>query len=156
VDVATPWTGRNIVGFNVLARRLDAVEQNQLAQRGVTVFEERPPFLRVRHGLTTDLTNVLTRLPTIVLIADEVQRQARATLDRFIGIKFLPGVLGQIEGSLATMLRQLVSAQIISSYTGVKATPAPGDPTVVEVVAYYQPVFPLLYIVLTFHLRSSL
>jgi len=155
-DVATPWTGRNIVGFNVLARRLNAVEQNQLAQRGVTVFEERPPFLRVRHGLTTDITDILTKTPTVVQIADEVQRQARVTLDRFIGVKFVPGILGQIEGRIATMLRQLVQAQIITQYTGIKATPAADDPTVAEVEAFYMPVFPLLYILLTFHLRSSL
>jgi len=155
-DVATPWTGRRLVGFTQLARVLDAVEQNQLAVNGVTVVEDQPPFLKVRHGLTTDVSNILTKVPTIVLIADEVQRQARVTLDRFIGIKFLPGVLSQIEGNLSMMLKALVAANIITAYTGIEANVAPDDPTVAEVEAYYSPVFPLLYIVLTFHLRSSL
>ena len=155
-DVATPWTGRRLVGFTQLAKVLDAVEQNQLAVNGVTVIEDQPPFLRVRHGLTTDMSNVLTKVPTIVLIADEVQRQSRVTLDRFIGIKFLPGVLSQIEGNLAMMLKALVAAAIITAYTGIVANVAPDDPTVAEVEAYYSPVWPLLYIVLTFHLRSSL
>ena len=35
VDVATPWTGRNLVGFSQLGRRLDAVEMNQVATKGV-------------------------------------------------------------------------------------------------------------------------
>lgn len=154
VDVATPWTGRRLVGFVQLARQLDAVEQNQVAQKGVTVLEDKPPFLRVRHGLTTDMTNVLTKTPTIILIADEVQRQARTVLEQFIGIKFLPGVLSQIEGRLSMMLKQMVQAQIISHYTGVKANVS-DDPTTAEVEAYYSPVFPLLYIVLTFHLRAQ-
>jgi hypothetical protein len=98
----------------------------------------------------------LTKLPTIVLIADEVQKQARSVLEQFIGIKFLPGVISQIEGRLSMMLRALVQAQIITAYMGVKANVAADDPTVAEVEAYYSPVFPLLYIIVTFHLRSSL
>lgn len=156
LDVATPWTGRRLVGFSQLARVLDPVVANQVAQKGVTVLEDRPPFLRVRHGLTTDMSSVLTKLPTIIMIADEVQRQARAVLENFVGIKFLPGVLSQIEGRLSMMLKRMVASQIISAYMGVKASISADDPTVAEVEAYYSPIFPLLYLVLTFHLRSSL
>jgi hypothetical protein len=156
VDVATPWTNRRLVGFNRLARVLDAVEQNQVAVRGVTVVEDRPPFLRVRQGLTTQAQDRLLRLPTIQLIVDETQRQARATLEEFIGIKFLPGVLSQIEGRLANTLKLLVDAQILNAYTGVKAEVSPDDPTVIEAEAFIQPVFPVLYIVITFNLRSNL
>ena len=49
----------------------------------------------------------------------------------------------------------LQQAQIITSSTGVAATVDPNDPTIVNVVAYYSPVFPLLWIVLTFNLRSN-
>ena len=156
VDVATPWTGRRLFGYNQLARVLDAVEQNQVAVRGVTVLEDRPPVLRVRQGLTTDLTSILTKTPTVVQIVDETQQQTRAALERFIGIKFLPGVLSQIEGQLSTTLRHLVAAQILSAYTGVRANSAPDDPTVAEVEAFIAPVFPLLYIVVTFNLRSQI
>jgi hypothetical protein len=156
LDVATPWTGRKLQGFVQLGRLLDAVEMNQTAQKGVTVIEEQPPFLKVRHGLTTDMSNVLRKTPTVRLIADEVQRQSRAVLANFIGVKFLPGILTQIEGRLAMMFKSLVSQQIIAAYTGITANAAPDDPTVAEVEAYYQPVFPLLYIVLTFHMRASL
>ena len=155
-DVATPWTGRRLFGFDRLSRVLDAVQQNQVAVKGVTVLEDRTPVIRVRQGLTSDMTNVLTRTPTVITIADEVQKQTRATLDRFIGIKFLPGVTSQIEGQVSNTLKQLVGAQIITAYTGVKAKVSEDDPTVAEVEAYYQPVFPLLYIVVTFNLRSSL
>ena len=156
VDVATPWTNRRLFGFDRLARVLDAVQQNQIAVKGVTVLEDQNLVIRVRQGLTTDMTNVLTRTPTVIQIADEVQQQTRATLDRFIGIKFLPGITSQIEGQLSNTLKLLVQAQIITAYTGVRAKVADDDPTVAEVEAFYQPVFPLLYIVVTFNLRSSL
>jgi len=156
VDVATPWTGRKLFGYTGLARTLDAVEQNQTAVRGVTIIEDAPPVLKIRQGLTTQMDNILTKLPTVIQIADEVQQQARATLDRFIGIKFLPGILSQIEGQLSTTLGLLVKAEILTAFTGVKANVASDDPTVAEVEAFYQPVFPLLYIVVTFNLRSTL
>ena len=156
IDVATPWTRGRIFGFDELARTLDAVQQNQVAVRGVTVFGQRQSIIECRHGLSTDMTNVLTKTPTVVTIADEVQRQARATLDKFIGTKFLPSVTGQIEGQLSNTLKKLVQASIIAAFTGVSAGVSPEDPTVAEVEAYYQPIFPLLYIVVTFNLRSSL
>lgn len=156
VDVATPWTGRLLVGFNQLARRLDAVEQNQVAVAGVTLLEDRPPFLRVRHGLTTDMTDILTKTPTIIQIADEVQRQSRSALEVFIGVKFLQGILSQVEGRLAKVLADLQQGQIITAFTGVKAVVDAVDPTQADVEAYYSPVLPLLYLWLTFNLRSSL
>jgi hypothetical protein len=156
VDVATPWTNRLLFGFDQLGRTLNFDEKNQIATTGITLVEDDIPNLRVRDGLTTDLSNILVRNPTIIQIADEVQRQARQVLAGFIGIKFLPGILSQIEGRISKMLQSLVTAQIITAFTGVKANVSADDPTVAEVQAAYSPVFPLKYIVVTFSLRSSL
>ena len=155
-DVATPWTGAQLVGFSVLGRDMDAVEMNQIATKGVTILTTQAPFLKVRHGLTTDMTNVLTKTPTVIQISDHVQKNARAVLGRFIGLKFLPTILTQVEGRLAQMFIGMVNGQIVAAYTGIAANVSADDPTVAEVEAYYQPVFPLLYLVLTFNLRSSL
>ena len=156
IDVATPWTNARLFGFDTLGRTQDAVEKNQTAVKGLTVIEQAGAVLKVRHGLTTDMSNVLTKTPTVVTTADEVQRQARATLDRFIGLKFLAGVTSQIESQLSLTLKSMVALQIIAAYTGVTAGVSEDDPTVAEVEAFYQPIFPLLYIVITFNLRSSL
>jgi len=156
IDVATPWTRGRIVGFDEVARKLDAVAQNQVAVRGVTVIGQDRQVISVRHGLTTDMTNTLSRTPSVITIADEVQRQARATLDRFIGIKFLPGITSQIEGQLNATLKGLVGNQIIATFIPASAKVSETDATAIEVEAYYQPVFPLIYIVITFNVRSSL
>ena len=156
VDVATPWTNARVFGFDDVARVLDPVEQNQVATRGVTVLYQQQSLIKIRQGLTTDMTNILTKLPTVTQIADEVQKQARNGLDKYIGTKFLPGVTGQIEGTLSGILQKLQASQIIAGFTGISAKTSDDDPTVVEVEAYYQPVFPLLYIVCTFNVRSSL
>lgn len=156
IDVATPWTRARILGFDEIARTLDAVQQNQVAVRGITVVGQDRQVISVRQGLTTDVSNVLTKTPTVTTIADEVQKRTRSTLDRFVGIKFLPGITSQIEAQVNNTLKGLVQSQIIATYTGVSANVSADDPTAVEVEAYYQPVFPLLYIIVTYNLRSSL
>jgi len=156
VDVATPWTGARILGIDSVARVLDAVQENQVAVRGVTVITQERSVIKVRQGFTTDMANNLTKLPTIITIADEVQRQSRSTLDRFSGIKNLDGVTGQIETQLNSTLRQLNKAQIIAAYTPSTAQSSPDNPTTAEVESSYAPVFPLLYLLLTFQMRSSL
>lgn len=155
VDSATPWDGRLITGFTSLNRRLDAVVANQTANGGVTILEERLPQLRIRQGVTSDMTNILTRIPTIIQIADDMQRRARSVLSNFVGIKFLPQVLGQIEGQLSEMFKRAIQEQIINAFTGVKVTLDPDDPTAILVEAFYQPVFPLLYIQITFRVATT-
>jgi hypothetical protein len=155
IDPATPWESRQIVGFTSLNRRLDAVTMNQLAVGGITVLENRPPFIRIRHGLTTDMTNILTKTPTVIQIADEIQKRLRTTCDPFIGAKFLPQLLGQIEGRVAEMFKQAVNEQLITSFTNISVTLDPTDPTAILVEAFYQPVFPLLYIQISLRVSSS-
>lgn len=155
-DPATPWTNRAIRGFTALGRVLDAVDANQTANAGVTVLKSERGVISVRHGLTTNMTSVLTKTPTVIQIADEVHLRARDTLNQYIGVKFLPNVIPQIEGKVNAMFKQLVSEQLISTYTGLSVTQDPNDPTGLLVEAFYKPVFPLLYIQFTFNVRSSI
>lgn len=155
IDVATPWTNLPIVGFDSLSRNLDAVEANQTANSGVTVLQQRAGQIIIRHGLTTDMSSVLTKTPTVVQIADEVHRRARDLLNGYIGVKYLPSVITQIEGRVNNMFKQLVQEQIIDTFSGIAISRDPEDPTGLLVEAYYKPVFPLLYIQFTFNIRSS-
>lgn len=156
VDVATPYTRRRIQGFTRIPRIMDPVEANQTATSGITILEDLAPLVRIRQGLTTKMDNVLTRLPTVTQISDFVQKQTRVTLDSFIGTKFLARRTSEIEVSMTSLLKQLLQAEIIGAFTGVSAVVDPEDPTTIDFVAYYQPIFPLLYIMVTFNLRSRL
>lgn len=155
IDPATPWESRSLTGFTSLNRRLDAVRMNQLAVGGITVLENRPPFIRIRHGLTSDVSNVLTKTPTVIQIADEIQKRVRAVCNPFIGAKFLPQLLGQIEGRLSEMFKVAVNEQIITSFTNIAVTADPTDPTAILVSAFYQPVFPLLYVQIQLRVSAS-
>lgn len=154
-DVATPYTRRRIQGFTSIPRQLNPVEANQTAMAGITIMEDLDPIIRVRQGFTTDMTTLLSRLPTVTQIADFVQQSARTTLDSYIGTKFLATRTNDVEVSLTSMFKQLVQAEIVGAFTGISASVDPEDPTVLRVGAFYQPIFPLLYIVVTFNLRTS-
>lgn len=154
VDVATPYTRRRIQGIARIPRVMDAVEANQTAAAGITILEDLDPVVRIRHGLTTDMSNPLTRLPTVTQIKDHVQRSARSVLDAFIGTKFLAGRTNDVIVSMTGMFKQLKQQDIVADYTGIGAEADPGDPTSLNAEAYYAPVFGLEYIPVAFNLRS--
>jgi len=156
VDVATPWTNRNLLGFNGLLRTLDAVDANKTASAGVTILQQQGALINIRQGLTTDVSSILAKTPTVIQIADEVHLRARNLLAGYIGQKYLPSVVGQVEGRVNMMFKDLVKEQIIDSYTGLSVIPDPEDPTSLLVDVYYKPIFPLLYIQFTFNVRSSI
>lgn len=156
IDVATPYTRRTIQGFTRLPRIMDPVESNQTAVAGVTILEDLDPIIRVRQGLTTDMSSVLTREPTVTQIADFVQQQSRIILDSFVGTKFLASRTNEVEVTMTALFNQLVQAEIIAAYTGIAAEVSPDDPTVLLFSAFYQPIFPLLYLVLTFNVRARI
>lgn len=156
VDVATPYTRRRIQGFTRIPRIMDPVEANQTAVAGVTLLDDLDPIIRIRQGLTTNMASVLTRLPTVTQIADHVQQQSRIILDSFIGSKFLPQRVNEVEVSMTSLFKALVQAEIVGAFTGIAAEVDAEDPTILRFEAYYQPVFPLLYIVLTFNLRARI
>lgn len=155
IDSATPWTGRSINGFASLGRSLDEVDANATANAGVTVLHQRASAIKVRHGLTTNMTSLLTKTPTVIQIADDVQIRSRNLLSRYIGVKFVPQVVQQIEGRLNAFFKQLVRDQIISTYTGLAVTRDPEDPTQLNIEVFYKPVYPLLYIQFTFVVQGS-
>jgi hypothetical protein len=134
---------------------MDTITSAMTANAGLTVLEEQAAGINIKIALTTDLTSVLTRTPSVIRIKDFVQKGTRAALEPYIGKKFLQQRLQEIEETLGSYLASLQAANIITGYTGVKAESDPADPTIVRVQAYYSPVFPLLWIVVTFNLRSS-
>jgi hypothetical protein len=155
LDAATPWTGRTVRGFSSLARNLDEVDANATANKGVTILTQKVDGIKVRHGLTTNMTSVITKTPTVIQIADHVQVRARNLLARYIGVKYVPQTIQQIEGQVNTMFKQLVRDQIISTYTGLSLTRDANDPTQLNIEAFYKPVYPLLYIQFNFTVRGG-
>lgn len=153
LDVATPWTRRQISGFKSIGRVLDPTEANQIAVTGVTVIEQIDTGLRIRHGLTTRMETVITRTPSVTLIIQHVQQSMRAVLDPFIGQKFTSSLLKSAEGVITGLFSNLISQQIVAQVAGISATVDENDPTIMRTEAIYVPIFPLEYIMSTMNIR---
>jgi len=153
IDVANPWTRRQVLGFKRLGRILDPTEANQVAVAGVSVIEQADTFMRVRHGLTTRLDTVITRTPSVTLTIQYVQQAIRRVLDPYIGQKFTGTLIKSIENSLTGMFSNAIDNQIVSKVAGIAAEMDENDPTILRTSAIYVPVFPLEYIVSTLQIR---
>jgi hypothetical protein len=156
IDVATPWTRRQIQGLKRVGRILDPTDANQTAVAGVTVIEQVESGLRVRHGLTTNLASVITRTPSVILTIQYVQQTMRKVLDPFIGQKFNGQILKAIESAMVGAFSTLIDNQIVAKVSGISATVDDQDPTIARTEAIYVPVFPLEYIVSILSIRIRL
>jgi hypothetical protein len=155
-DVAEPLTKKPIVGFVRLYRRMDSVTAAQTSNSGLTLLEELAAGIDIKYALTTDISSVLTREPSVVRIKDFVQRGTRDILAPYIGQKLLSQRVSEIEQTLNSYLSSLQQAEIIRAYQAATAVQDANDPTIVNVTAFYSPVFPLLWIVVTYNLRTSI
>lgn len=155
-DIATPLTNQTIVGFKRLYRRLDNVNAALVANAGCTVLEEQTPVIKILFYLTSDTSTALTRDPRIVEVKHYVQQGVRRALDRYIGVKNLPKMQGQVKDSVGSYFKSLKQKELIVDFTGIAVKQNEQDPSTLDVEAYYSPVFPLNWIVVTLNLRQSL
>lgn len=156
VDVATPWTRRQVFGFKKLGRVLDPTEANQIAVNGVSIVEQVDSGFRVRHGLTTRVDNVITRTPSVTLTIQFVQQSIRRVLDPYIGQKFTGTLIKAVENAIVGLFSTLIDQQIVSKVAGIAVTVDETDPTILRTESMYVPVFPLEYIVSTLNVRIRL
>jgi hypothetical protein len=154
-DVATCLTNKPIVGFTRLYRRLDSVTSAQVANSGLTLLQEKAANILIKYGVTTDTSSVLTREPAVIRIKDYIQKGTRNALEPYIGQKNLSQSVSNIKQTMSSYLTSARQAEIIKSFTGVKVYEDASDPTIIHVEAYYSPVLPILWILITFNIRSG-
>jgi len=155
-DVATPLTNIDLVGILRLARAMTLANASQVAQAGITVLENKFGVIKVMMALTTDLSSPLTRDPRIISVKHFVQQGVRRTCDVFIGKKMINGLTNDIEKSLNSYFSSLKLLNLIGAFQGIKAVVDDADPTIINVVVYYRPIFGLNWITVTHYLRSTL
>lgn len=154
LDVATPLTRRTVQGFSRIGRILDPTEANQVAVAGVTVIEQVPSGLRVRHGLTTNVSDVIRRTPSVTWTIHRVQQLHRSVCDPYVGQKLTGSLLKSIETDMVGMFGQITGPSgIVNKVAAIEVASDADDPTVARTAAVYIPIFPLEYIVSEFAVR---
>lgn len=156
VDIATPLTNQSVVGFERLYRNLDEGTAALVANSGCTVLEKMSSQIKIKMYLSTDLSNALTRNPRITEVKHFIQKGMRDNLQQFVGKKNLPSIRPQINRVVTSYFTGLKNSNTISKYKDVKVVQNAIDPSTVDVLVFYQPIFPLDWIIVTLNLRQSI
>lgn len=155
---ATPLTRKNISGFVNIAESLPEPQKDQEAQSGLMVCENtNSGTIRIRHGVTTNPSTLITREWTITGQSDSMVYQLRAFLD---GDGLIGGVINNltmpnIKASASAALADLVQSGVILGYSGLAVSQLVNSPDVVEIIFAWQPSIPLNYILVSYSIDTT-
>lgn len=152
-SAAQPLTHKNISGWKDVPVTQTEGEKNLETQNGLAVVEKtRRQLIRVRHGVTTNPTDLLTREWSITGQQDSMVYRVRDYLENanLIGQPIYPFTLVNVKASAEAALQSLIRDGLLVDYTGLKVRQLLTNPDVIEVSYSWLPAFPLNYIVVRF------
>lgn len=149
-----------VTGFNglpaVIAQQQTGAFKDSLSSSGVSVLEQtQTGALQIRHGVTTDMSDLTSREISLVRIGDVLFELVQTGMDAagLIGQPIDANMTTKVKGALTGILETAISNSVILSYGNVavrqQATPQ-GDPSIIEAQFSYQPAIPANYITVTF------
>lgn len=153
MSYAMPLTRKTIAGWTGIAEFEQEGQKNLESQNGLCVIEKtRRQLIQVRHGVTTNPTDLLSREWSIIGQQDAMVYRLRDYLesDNLIGQPIYAFTLVNVKGSAEAALQSLIRDGLIVDYIGLKVRQLATNPDVLEVSYSWLPAFPLNYIVVTF------
>lgn len=150
---AMPLTRKAINGFVGPDEFMDEGQKDLESQNGLLVVEKtRRNQVQVRHGVTTDPTDLLSREWSITGQQDVMIYRVRDYLeaDGLIGMPVYDTTLIQVKASAEAALSSLERDGVIVSYRNLKVRQLATMPDVVEVRYEWQPAYPLNYILVRY------
>lgn len=150
-----PLTRKSIDGFYgpSVEDSMREGEKDVETQNGLMVVEKTArQKVQVRHGVTTDPTDLLTREWSIIGQRDVMVYRIRDYLDNdgLIGMPIYDTTLVQVKASALGALESLVRDNIIVGYQNLKVRQIGTQPDVIEVRYEWKPAYPLNYIVVRY------
>jgi hypothetical protein len=155
---ATPLTRKTIASFVNIAESESEPQKDQEAQAGLMVCENtNQGTMRIRHGVTTAPSTLITREWTITGQSDAMVYQLRSFLD---GDGLIGGVINaltmpNIQASASAALADLVQNGVILGYSGLAVNQLVNSPDVVEITFAWQPSIPLNYILVSYSIDTT-
>jgi hypothetical protein len=153
-----PLTRKTVTGWTSVAETQPNGQKNLESQNGLCVIEQtRTRKIQVRHGVTTNPTDLISREWSIIGQQDAMVYRLRDYLesDNLIGQPIYPYTLINVKGSAEAALQSLIVDGMIVNYTGLTCRQLLTNPDVIEVAFQWLPAFPLNYIVVTFSITLS-
>jgi hypothetical protein len=160
--VEQPLTKKQVRGFSGIPGRvfqtMTAAYKNRLSSGGVALTElTRDGRLVVRHGVTTDTTDTLTREISLVRTRDALVNLIRETMEvvGLIGGVVDDETLARVKSVIDGCLMAAQTSHIIRGYKQPVVRQQSADPTIVEVKFQYDPLYPMNYIVVSFSINTT-
>ena len=158
MSFAMPLTRKTLTGWLGVAEFEQDGQKNLESQNGLCVIEKtRRQLVQVRHGVSTDPADLLSREWSIIGQQDAMVYRLRDYLesDNLIGQPIYSFTLINVKGSAEAALQSLIRDGLIVDYTGLKVRQLATNPDVLEVSFSWLPAFPLNYIVVTFNVSLT-
>lgn len=156
-----PLTRKSVRSFSAIPSRvrsaMTSAFKNTLADAGVAICEQQSDGrLIVRHGVSTDPTNVLTREISITRAKDTKIRLINQAIERsgIIGSAMDAESPVRLRSIVEGALSQAVQSSIIVGYSNLAVRVAAGDQTALEVKYAYQPAYPLNKVMISFAINT--
>ena len=153
LNAAMPLTRKSITGFVGPAENQREGEKNRESSEGLMVVEKtRRQQVQIRHGVTTNPTDLHTREWSIIGQGDVMVYRVRDYLDAdgLIGMPIYDSTIVQVKASAEAALTSLVRDEVIRGYQNLKARQISTLPDVIEVRYEWRPAYPLNYIVVRY------
>lgn len=154
-SIALPLTRKQVGGFLSVDIASDA-QKSLETQSGLMVVDSNnsTSALRIRHGVTTNPSTLVTREWSILGQQDAMAYRLRAYFesDGLIGSIITDITLANVKASADSALQALVSDGIINSYQGLKVRQSGTAFDAIQISYEWQASLPLNYIVVQFTL----
>lgn len=153
-----PLTRKQVRGFVDVGVKSPEQQRNLESQNGLMVAErQRSGILQVRHGVTTDASNTLTREWNVIGQQDTMVYRLRAYLDNsnLIGGIIDELTMTNVKASADAALQSLVADRVINDYQELKVRQLGTQPDVIEVRYGWKPSLPLNYIVVRYSVNTT-
>ncbi len=148
---------QSIQGFKELSKIYLETEANDLANVGILLLETKGGLIRVRHDITTSTATPEENEGSIGEIKDFLILNTRDVLDKqWIGKPIYGSeTIGNVAKTVERVLDRIIEGRIITTAGNVVVSQNEADPRELNVSFDYSPVYPLVWIYITFTYKQS-
>jgi len=157
-NVATPLTNKYINGFSSISNQPSTADSNTLQSYGTLMIRQNNTgALRIRQGLTTNVSTWLTQEVSINAIGDSLSKSLATALrdSSLIGSPLTVSTINGIQSVITTTLGSAVSSGLIQAFSNLSYSQSSSNPTSINVTFTYSPTIPLNYINVNLTIDSS-
>ena len=158
LPVARSLTRQSMTGFMDIGGSLNVTTKNTYAASGILLVEKnRQGRIIVRHGTSTDRSNLAASEPSVVRARDVMIAMVQTGLDTsdLIGSAMDENSALSVKSVVAGVLEYVTGENVIVDYSNLQVRVQSLNPSVIEVRFAYRPSFPLNYIMVNFAIDLS-